>query len=859
MGTVASEIAPQAEPLIIGVRHHSPACARVVAAQIRAVRPRHVLIEGPADFNARLDELYLPHRLPIAIYSFLSADDTRMGRRASWSPLAEHSPEWQALMTGREVGAQVNFIDLPAWHDAFADILNRYADATDAAHEARACAYEDALGASLAIEGRDSLWDHLFEDDIPAEELVTRLQTYFDHLRGDDPGSLGNQAREAMMARWIAWAMARNEGPVLVVCGGYHAPALQRLWRDVSVNGFVQGASGLEAPEVPQPTDSSLSSAMDRLPDEITSTLDISAAPCINPAPITLRFGSYLVPYHFKRLDALSGYASGMPSPAFHQWVWEQGLQSAGIRTLEWVLNRLRSKKLTASTADLMAVHVHAQALAHLRGHRWPLRNDWLDALAGALVKEALEVPLPWTYRGPLRAGTAPLLVEIMDVLAGDITGTLAPSTPQPPLVDAVTAELKAQNIVLAGELTLDLLDPQARPKSQLLHRLQLLDIPGIKRLAGPSLALSGERYERWHLHTPIEQRAALIEAASYGATLFDAARNRLEEILRQSPDGKDTLSALANALNRAAFAGLASLSQQLLADLQNTVGTVARFESLGQPLTLLHTLYLQGDALDMTGAPVLRVVIEAAFDRALWLLEANGTVATADMQAHLATFQALRTIAGEAMAQATSNSLSSNMLSGNLITGDKSTGIALQPERALAVWKRKATDTNAAAISRGASLGAVLSLSGRHSSESDADIEQSLTLLSTLSPPHMGDALMGLVALAREELTHSPAFIKGVDAVVQAFDNDSFVQALPSMRSAFAWLPAQERAQVATSVLHLHNATQLSRHALTTRFASGTAEALAHAAQCERYALEKLARWGIVTNANNVTGVADA
>ena len=76
------------------VRHHSPACARLVAQRIHALRPAHVLIEGPADFNARLDELHLPHRLPVAIYSYLCGDDMHRG---SWSPLAEHSPEWQAL------------------------------------------------------------------------------------------------------------------------------------------------------------------------------------------------------------------------------------------------------------------------------------------------------------------------------------------------------------------------------------------------------------------------------------------------------------------------------------------------------------------------------------------------------------------------------------------------------------------------------------------------------------------------------------------------------------------------------------------------------------------------------------------
>ena len=32
--------------------------------------------------------------------------------------------------------------------------------------------------------------------------------------------------------------------------------------------------------------------------------------------------------------------------------------------------------------------------------------------LAGALVKEAMDAPLPWTYRGPLRYGTDPIRSE---------------------------------------------------------------------------------------------------------------------------------------------------------------------------------------------------------------------------------------------------------------------------------------------------------------------------------------------------------------------------------------------------------------------------------------------------------------
>ena len=53
---------------ILGVRHHSPACARLVQARIAALRPKFVLIEGPSDYNARIGELLLAHELPIALY-----------------------------------------------------------------------------------------------------------------------------------------------------------------------------------------------------------------------------------------------------------------------------------------------------------------------------------------------------------------------------------------------------------------------------------------------------------------------------------------------------------------------------------------------------------------------------------------------------------------------------------------------------------------------------------------------------------------------------------------------------------------------------------------------------------------------
>ena len=62
----------------VGVRHHSPACARLVEHTLRTVRPAVVLVEGPSDLNGRLGELLLDHELPIALFSFLRVDGDSM-------------------------------------------------------------------------------------------------------------------------------------------------------------------------------------------------------------------------------------------------------------------------------------------------------------------------------------------------------------------------------------------------------------------------------------------------------------------------------------------------------------------------------------------------------------------------------------------------------------------------------------------------------------------------------------------------------------------------------------------------------------------------------------------------------------
>src|SRR5262249_7997361 len=160
----------------IGVRHHSPACARLVAHVIREVQPRFVLIEGPSDMNGRVDELLLGHDLPIAIFSYAQGatvgevDEGEQLHHASWAPFCAYSPEWVAVEGGKKAKAETLFSDLPAWDEAFLDVENRYSD-----RHTRMSRRMDALCQRLGLEDTDALWDHLFEQPLEMNELRQRL------------------------------------------------------------------------------------------------------------------------------------------------------------------------------------------------------------------------------------------------------------------------------------------------------------------------------------------------------------------------------------------------------------------------------------------------------------------------------------------------------------------------------------------------------------------------------------------------------------------------------------------------------------------------------------------------------------
>ncbi|MGX6601257.1 DUF5682 family protein [Micromonosporaceae bacterium Da 78-11] len=759
---------------VVGVRHHSPACARLVAGTIAALRPAYVLIEGPADMNERIDELLLDHHLPVAV--FTSYTDERR-RHSSWAPFCAYSPEWAALTAGRAAGAGLRFIDLPAWHEAFAERGNRYADA-----ELRYADAVERLCAAFDVDNPDALWDHVVEI-APADGLAERLAAYFDLVRGESAAGPSDTAREDYMAGWIRAALAEaGDRPVVAVVGGFHRPALLRLHAEASA----AEASAAEADVA-----------------EAGVAEDGAGGWPVVPSPaVGAITGSYLVPYSFRRLDAFAGYQSGMPSPEYYQRLWDDGPQAAARYLVTAVAGRLRDRGQPVSTADLIAARACAEALALVRGHHAPARVDVLDGLAGALINEALDVPLPWAVRGPIRAGQHPAVVEMTAALSGDRVGRLHPDTPLPPLVHTAAAELAAHGLDQTGELTLDLTTVPGRDRSRVLHRLRVLGVPGYTRTGGPSTGLDPVLHESWTVREHEHRLVALIEAAGYGSTLQSAAAGRLaERITAASGD----LTGLAGALFDAALCGVADLTGDVLADLERGVAASGDLAGLGRVLSVTLALWRHDRLWGTAGSPVSTAVVAAATRRILWVIEGlHGAGQPADLtriRAVVAVRDALLHAAGAA---------------------------ALDRDVARATAARVAADPDAPPELRGAAygLGRVLrqvaqaAQAGGSTVEPVAADDSERAVRGAFAAASAGDWLAGLFGVAREEVLAADGVLALLDELVSGFGADEFLIALPALRQAFEFFPPREREILAGRLLARRGSTASGRDLLRTTVA---------------------------------------
>ena len=574
--------------VFLPVRHHSPGCAAAAAQLMDLIGPGQVLIEGPSDFNHRIGELALAHRPPVAIYSWIRLEDG--SRRGSFYPFCSYSPEWVVARLAVQRGIPVSFIDLP-WSELAAERISaqHYTDG-----DLRRAHAVKTIARRMGVSGFDEIWDELIElhTDLAPQDYLQRAHRLCAELRdAEGDGDRCSLVREAFMTARIRDALARGPGPLLVVTGGFHSPALARA---------------LAGEQVPLP--------------QSADPLEIAAR------------GIALTPYSYRRLDALVGYEAGMPGPAFYQRVWEDRLAGGrfdGQRLILDIATRLRAQHQQLSTADLIALRNTAEGLAIFRGHPSPWRTDLLDAAHATLIKDDLPTH-----------GRHPVQVEIDEVLRGGERGALAAHAPAPPLVFDVQRQLEEHRLIAQDvSSTVDLRFAQATDTAriQVLYRLQLARIAGFRRIDGTNFTAHADvsnPWERWSITWSPEFEASVIEASALGATLVDAAEAAIVENLVEARSGGSVglAAAMAQLVLSARLAGLAHLTALRLADLAGAITQDAGFVSIAKAAGLLLHLYRFDQVLGTVGDPAIGSLLQVTWERALLVLERSGGAAgTAD------------------------------------------------------------------------------------------------------------------------------------------------------------------------------------------------------------------------------------
>lgn len=716
-----------ADVVFFPVRHHSPVCSMLVEGLIDDVKPAAVLIEGPSDYNEHFGELLLDHELPIAIYSYFrrrEGDAIADQHEGVYYPFCEYSPEWVALNRGDQCGSTVRFIDLPWSEVADAERTTHcYADA-----ELRRGRYVQALCDRLQVEDFDDLWDRIVEShvDINITDYLARVHSLCLSIRiWEESISEADRQREAFMASQIESARAEFNGPIVVVTGGFHSSALVARLEDFDCPGVADSPS-------PSPS---------------------------RAAPQIIDRGTALTGYSYERLDSLTGYDAGLPSPGFYELAWRQRKTGASFDhqpLLSELVDALRTRDQILSTADLIAVETSARTLAALRGRQHVWRSDLIDAVTSSLIKDELEYGCE-----------SPFIDAVHAVLRGRRQGRLADGTRVPPLVHQIQQQLEhfdLQPEYRTQTVEFDLLEADDQQKSRLMHQLAILQIGGVQLVDGTDFLARNDMeqlWETWKLRWTPEFESSCIEASRYGTTVTGATTARLTEEARKIQRNAAASAAL---LVRAAQAGVDTLSPKLLDSLESMIATEPQFASAAEALGHLLFLYCFDEALGTTGLPRLTQIVHGAFARSLWLLELLGQNAPKDgstikgLRALLETFQRV---------------------------ADK---LEIDADEFISVLQRVQADGNKPPHIRGGSAGMLWSLG-----QTDAD-NVLADLLYFADPQHLGDFLTGVFALAREVAQRHPGMVRTIDELLLQFGAEEFKTALPSLRLAFTSFTPREK-----------------------------------------------------------------
>jgi hypothetical protein len=479
-------------PLLIGVRHHSAALARVLPQLLARFRPKTILLEMPPDFQSWLEFLGRDDlEAPVAL---AACGQTQL---LSFYPLADFSPELAAIRWAAAHNVPVVPCDLDLTTMSKVD-------------EFRAAAESDPDEQPLLrnllnrFHARDTgeLWEKLVETPASdaSPEAIRRAALLFGWMVRHSAGgpTFSDAHREAAMRTALAAAPKRSAA----VIGSFHAAALLPepiLW---------SAPEPVEADEPPQPQ---------------------------GEKPTTS-----LVPYSFTQLDQRSGYPAGVMDPVWQQtMLTAEDVEEAQRRVADLAVElcrRLRHEGHVAGTPDATEIVRVAQDLSRLRHQAAPGRGELLEAIETSLVQGDL------FGRGRAVAAAA------QAVLVGKRRGRLPKGAPRSGL--ALQIEATVERLRLPGPDTIDdepremRLDPLRsrldRARAVVFRRLNLIGIQYAERADIETIGNRENLTEVWQVQWTHATTATVEAAGLHGVTLVQACEAAVRRLQHSDAPSTD-------------------------------------------------------------------------------------------------------------------------------------------------------------------------------------------------------------------------------------------------------------------------------------------------------------------------------
>lgn len=822
------------------IRHHSPSCAMALKHYIEQLQPTHILIEAPHFFEPLIADLLSKDTVPpVAIFAqakplklstnqkdTIPQADTESDQSetapqtpvpeiySAYFPFCEYSPEWVAMQVGHAHGAQLHFIDLD-WDKQCQFKANQpQSSATQTNLMAERYLAHSQFIAQLAqrlhCRNQDELWDHLFE--LKSTHQLANPTQYFQEVltwcalaRLDYENEVLYQEcslqREYCMLQHIEKLRKKHpdqaEHKLLVVTGGFHTLALiEQLSLDQTSSTDLQNHSIIPS--------------LDKF------DLALSA---LNNEPAWQQ-DAWLIRYSDDRLDALNGYASGMPSPAYYLYQWlhlwqnqsqqqiQQQLQHKNhtnddltqqhfYNLLSELCHQLQAGKaleITTFTAQKNTAEI-AFGLASLRGHLYPSRYDLLDALQTALIK------------GEMDGGQQYFWQVVHAFLSGQKLGKVAKNQRSPALLQQTYAT--AQNFRFKLDDTLNKtrqLDIYRKPIqqkiSQFLHMLSFLHVGFATQLSGPDFIHGTHMdllFEQWQYAWTPSVESRLIELAEQGEDIAQIALLKLQhaqaELQQQgfAQSAQHCAKLFAQACKFGLKQQLHQLQQHLDALLTQDVDLGSLIRSAQQLFYLWHgrvLLQLPSDALQHS--------LYLAIQQACYQLNQIYDTHAEKVDAHLILIRDLHRLIGQVQQLLPNIGVNNNVLNNIKVSDDTQNANHL---KALFYQQIDLHQLNIPELSKlKGALHSIMYLDQRfdlaqlqHTIENEFAVGTDAEVAVSY--------LQGLMSIAPEVFIQSTLAIKSLQSLMGTWTEQTFLAILPDLRFIFSQLTPKQSHQLSQHV----------------------------------------------------------